>query len=141
MNWLRRMANYERPWVGRVGWALIVVLWLFVTAVGFGTGVGTGLAILIVGGALIAGEVWIDRSGERHATFALVWFLSWRIGLGVTAILLGVVGSEGWAIAVPAVLGGWLILSGLVFATLLWRQARIRSPLGSTEDEPGREPR
>ncbi len=56
MNRLRRIADYERPWVGRVGLALVVVLWLFVTVVGFAVGVENGLALLIVGAALIVGK-------------------------------------------------------------------------------------
>jgi hypothetical protein len=119
MNWLRRMAAYERPWVARVGWALIVVIWLFVTAAAFGAGLGTGLGFLLVGGAFIAGEVWIERNGERHVTFAAAWHLSWRIGLGVAVVVLAV-RSDGWAIAIGVVIGGWLIVTGLVFSTLLW---------------------
>jgi hypothetical protein len=99
------MADYERPWVGRVGLALIVVLWLFLTAVGFGAGVGTGLALLIVGAGLIAGEAWIERSAGRHVTFAVLWHLAWRIGVGALLIVVGVVRSDGWAVALPAVFG------------------------------------
>ena len=67
-NRLVRFAEYERPWVGRAGLALGVMLWLFVTAVAFGVGLANGLTILILGGTLIFGEVWIERSGERHPT-------------------------------------------------------------------------
>lgn len=40
MSWLRRIAEYERPWVGRVGVALAALLWLFVSLAGFAAGVG-----------------------------------------------------------------------------------------------------
>jgi hypothetical protein len=75
-NLLRQLAEHKRPWVGRVGLALGLVLWLFVTAVAFGAGVANGLAILIMGGAFILGEVWIERSGGRHPTLAVAWRLS-----------------------------------------------------------------
>jgi hypothetical protein len=123
-NWLGRLADYERPWVGRVGLALILALWLFVTVVGFAISARTGLAVLIVGGALIAGEVWIEQSRGRHATFALVWRLTWRIAVGVAVIASGVLGSDGWAAVVAATFGAWLILTGLVVATFSWLQSR-----------------
>lgn len=47
---LRRLAKYERPWVGRVGLGLGLKLWLFVTAVAFGAGLANGLVLLIMGG-------------------------------------------------------------------------------------------
>jgi hypothetical protein len=124
MNWLLRIAEYERPWVGRVGLALVAVLWLFVAVVGFAVGVGTGLAFLIVGAALIVGEVWIERSGRRHVKFAVVWRLSWRIGIGIAVIVLGAIRSDGWTAAVAAVFGAWLILSGLVFARIRLLETR-----------------
>ena len=120
MNWLGRIAEYERPWVGRVGLALIVVLWLFITVVGFAADVATGLGFLIVGGALIVGEVWIERSGARHTTFVLVWRLFWRIGVGFVVIWIGAVSSDGWTVAVAVLLGSWLILSGLDVARFRW---------------------
>jgi hypothetical protein len=128
MNWLRRVADYERPWVGRVGLALIVVLWLFVTAVGFAVGVETGFAFLIVGAALIVGEVWMERSGGRHATFVVVWRLSWRIGMGLVVIVLGAVSSDAWTAAVAAIFGAWWILSGLVVARLRWLETCTPAP-------------
>lgn len=124
MSLLRRIADYEPPWVGRVGLALVVVLWLFVTAVGFAVGAATGLAFLIVGAALIGGEVWIERTDGRHATFVLVWRSSWRIGVGLAVIVSGLARSDGWAAAVAAIFGAWLILSGLVFARLRWLEMR-----------------
>ena len=47
---MRRLAKYERPWVGRVGLGLGLKLWLFVTAVAFGAGLANGLVLLIMGG-------------------------------------------------------------------------------------------
>jgi hypothetical protein len=132
MNWLNRLAGYKRPWVGRVGLVLVVVLWLFVTAVGFAAGVVTGLALLIVGGAWIAGETWIERSGGRYATFRLVWHLCWRIGMGVAVIVVGAVSSNVWAAVVTAVYGTWLILSGLVVARFLWLETHT-PPSGRNE--------
>jgi hypothetical protein len=132
MNWLRRAAEYERPWIGRVGLALVVALWLFVTVVGFAVGVETGLAFLIVGGALIAGEVWIERSGKRHVKFMVVWRLSWRIGTGLAVIVVGAVSSDGWTTAVAAIFGAWLIFSGLVVARIRWLETR---PVAAGGDE------
>jgi hypothetical protein len=132
MKWLHRVAEYERPWIGRVGLALVAVLWFFVTAVGFAVGVETGLAFLIVGAALIGGEVWIERSGRRHAKFVIVWRLSWRIGIGVAVIVLGAIRSDGWTGAVPAIFGAWLILSGLVVARIRWLETGRSLPLEPT---------
>jgi hypothetical protein len=124
MNWLRRIAEYDRPWVGRVGLALVVVLWLFVTLVGFGVGVATGMAFVIVGAALIVGEVFVEQRGGRHVNFVLVWRLSWRIGTGLAVIVVGAVSSDGWTAAITAIFGAWLILSGLVVARIRWLEAR-----------------
>lgn len=121
---LQRIAEYDRPWVGRVGLALGLMLWLFVTAVAFAVGVAYGLAFLVVGGFLIFGEVWIERSRERHATFASIWRLSWSIGTGVTLLVIAVFKSEGWAAAVPAVFGAWMILTGLGLGALWLRERR-----------------
>ena len=129
MKW-RQIAEYERPWVGRVGLALVAVLWLFVTFVGFAVGVETGLAFLIVGAALIVGEVWIERSGMRHVKFVVVWHLSWRIGMGLAVIALGAIRSDGWTAAVAAIFGAWLILSGLVFARIRWLETRATAAGG-----------
>src|ERR687892_2484518 len=96
------------------------MLWLFVTVVGFAVGLLTGFAFLIVGGALIAGEAWIERSGGRHASFVLVWRLSWRIGSGLAVIAVATVSSDGWTAAIGALLGAWLTLTGLVVARLRW---------------------
>lgn len=108
----------------RTNLALVVVLWLFVTAVGFGAGTGAGLAFLIVGAALIAGEVWIEWSAGRHATFVVLWRLAWRIGVGAWLIVAGAVNSDGWAAALPAVFGAWLIFWGLAVATFCWLEMR-----------------
>ena len=123
-NRLVRFAEYERPWVGRTGLALGLMLWLFVSAVAFGVGLANGLAVLILGGALIFGEVWIERSGERHATFATVWHLSWRIALGVALVVLAIVSSSGWGAALLIFFGAWLLVPALLVATLLWRERR-----------------
>jgi hypothetical protein len=123
-NRLVRLAEYEKPWVGRTGLALGVMLWLFVSAVAFGVGLANGIAILIIGGALIFGEVWIERRGERHATFATVWRLSWRIGLGAALVVIAIVSSDGWDAALLILFGAWLVLPALVVATLWWRERR-----------------
>jgi hypothetical protein len=124
VNWLRRLAAYERPWVGRVGWALVTALWLLVTVVGFAASVKDGLVLLILGGAFAAGEAWIVWSGRRDTNVALFWHAGWRIGLGVTLIALGVVKADGWAIALPVAFGGWIILSGLLLPTLWLLETR-----------------
>jgi hypothetical protein len=73
---------------------------------------------------LIAGEVWIERSGRRQVKFVVVWRLSWRIGLGLAVIVLGPVRSDGWTAAVAAIFSAWLILSGLVVARIRWLETR-----------------
>ena len=123
-NRLIRFAEYERPWVGRTGLALGLMLWLFVSAVAFGVGLANGLAVLILGGALIFGEVWIERSGEGHATCATVSRLSWRIGLGVALVVLAIVSSNSWGAALLIFFGAWLLLPALLVATLSWRERR-----------------
>jgi predicted MFS family arabinose efflux permease len=100
------------------------MLWLFVSAVAFGVGLANGLAILIIGGALIFGEVWIERSGERHATFATVWRLSWRIALGAALVVIAIVSSDGWGAALLIFFGAWLVLPAVLVATLWWRERR-----------------
>ena len=119
-----RIAGYERPWVGRVGLVLVVALWLFMTVAGFALGLATGLVFLIVGAVLIAGEVWIERDHGRHATVVMTWRLSWRIAIGLTLIILGIVRSESWGTALLAVIGAWLIVSGVVVARLRWLEIR-----------------
>jgi hypothetical protein len=122
LSWLARIADYERPWVGRVGLALIVALWLLLTLVGFAAGVGTGLSFLVAGAALIAGEVFIERSGRNHSAFALFWHLSWRIGIAVVLIVLGAVGDG--SLAVASILAVWLTLTGLLPALYWWHERR-----------------
>ena len=132
MSWLRRLDEYDRPWVGRVALALGVVLWLFVSVVGFAAGVGTGLAISIVGAAFILGEVWSARSGERHETVLLTWRLSWNIGLGAALIVVGAVSSDRWTVAVMAAFGAWLIVEGFVVARLRWLEIRTTAGGGNS---------
>lgn len=126
-NRLARLAEYRAPWVGRVGLVLGLVLWLFASAVGFAAGLGNGLAISIVGGAFILGSVWIERSGERHPIFALVWHLSWRIALGAALIVIALVNSDGWSAALLAVFGAFLILPGVAGAALWLRETRVKA--------------
>jgi hypothetical protein len=126
-NRLGGLAGYKRPWVGRVGLVLGLVLWLFVSAAGFAAGLGTGLAISIVGGAFILGSVWIERSGERHPTFALVWHLSWRIALGAALFVIAFVNSDGWSAALLAIFGALLILPGVAVAGLWLRKTRVKA--------------
>ena len=132
MSWLGRVADYERPWVGCVGLALVTILWLFVTAVGFGVGMANGFAILIGGAVFIASEVWIERSGERHPRFVIAWRLGGRVGIGLLLIVLGIIRSDGWASVAMASFGGWLILSGFVLASALWLETR--EPVGDGEE-------
>jgi hypothetical protein len=124
MSWLGRIADYERPWVGRAGLALVIILWLFVTAVGFGVGLANGFAILIGGAVFISSEVWIQRSGERHPRFVIAWRLGGRIGIGLLLIVLGIIRSHGWASVAMASFGAWMILWGLVLASVLWLATR-----------------
>lgn len=140
MNWLRRMDEYERPWVGRVGLALGTVIWLFASVVGFAAGVGTGLAVSIAGAVFILGEVWSARSDERHAMLVAAWRLCWRIAAGAVVIVVGAVSSDGWTAAVAAMIGGWLILSGLLVPTLWWLQTRETAADGDGVGEEGRSP-
>lgn len=123
-NRLRQLAEYKRPWVGRVGLALGLVLWLFVTAVAFGVGIANGLAILIMGGAFILGEVWIERSGGRHPTFATAWRLSLRIAIGIALIVIAAVNSHGWGAVLLTLFGAWLVLQALVLSALWLRETR-----------------
>jgi hypothetical protein len=123
-NRLQQLAEYKRPWVGRVGLALGLVLWLFVTAVAFGAGVANGLAILIMGGAFILGEVWIERSGGRHPTFATAWRLSLRVAIGIALIVIAVVASHGWGAALLILFGAWLILPALALSVLWLHETR-----------------
>ena len=121
MSWLGRIADYDRPWVGRVGLALAIILWLFVAAVAFCRGPADRYAILIGGAVFISSEVWIERHGERHARFVIAWRLGGRIGIGLLLIVLGITGSHGWATVVMPSFGAWMILTGLVLARVLWR--------------------
>jgi hypothetical protein len=121
-NRLVRFAEYERPWVGRAGLALGLTLWLFVSAVAFGVGLANGLAILILGGAFIFGEVWIERSGERHPTFAIVWRVCLRIALGATLVVLAIVSADGWGTALLIFFAAWLVVPALLVATIWWRE-------------------
>ena len=123
-NRLARLASYERPWVGRVGLALGLMVWLFVSAVAFGAGLANGLTILIMGGAFIFGEVWIERSGRRDSTLASVWRVSLRLAIGVALIVIAVVSSDGWGTALLMLFGAWLILPALLLGVLLLREAR-----------------
>jgi hypothetical protein len=123
-NRLVRFAEYERPWVGRVGFALGLTLWLFVSAVAFGAGLANGLTILILGGAFIFGELWIERSGGRHPTFAIVWRVSLRIALGATLVVLAIASSEGWGTALLILFAAWLVAPALLVATIGWRERR-----------------
>jgi hypothetical protein len=123
-NRLHQLAEYKRPWVGRVGLALGLVFWLFVTAVAFGAGIANGVAILIMGGAFILGEVWIERSGGRHPMFATAWRLSLRIAIGIALIVSAVVTSHGWGAALLSLAGAWLILPALVLGVLWLRETR-----------------
>jgi hypothetical protein len=131
-NRLAELAEYDRPWVGRVGLALVLLLWLFVSAVSFGVGVGVGLAVTIGGGTLILGEVWLERSGERHATLSVVWHLSWRVGMGAVLIVMAVVSSDGWGAVLLAAFGGLLVLPALVLAPLWLRETREKAAGGDT---------
>ncbi|MCY7301502.1 MAG: hypothetical protein LH654_00360 [Thermoleophilia bacterium] len=123
MTLLGRAAGYKAPWVGRTALALIIALWLFVTFVGFGVSAATGLEFLIVGGVLLVVEVWIERNGKGHSTFVLVWHLVWRVGMGAIVISKGVA-NGGWGLAIRALVGCWLILSGAGIAWLRWLAAR-----------------
>jgi hypothetical protein len=126
-NRLSRLAEYKRPWVGRVGLALGLVLWLFVSAVGFAAGLANGLAISIVGGAFILGSVWLERSGGRRPKLALVWHLSWRIALGAALIVIAFVNADGWGAALLIVFGVLLILPGVAGAALWLREQRAEA--------------
>ena len=125
-NRLVRFAEYERPWVGRAGLALWLTLWLFVTAAAFGVGLANGLTILILGGTFIFGEVWLERSGERHPTFATVWRLSVRVALAAALVVLAIVNSDGWGAALLIFFAAWLVLPRLLLATIWWRQRRAQ---------------
>jgi uncharacterized membrane protein HdeD (DUF308 family) len=126
-NQLARLADYKRSWVGRVGLGLGLVLWLFVSAAGFAAGLANGLAISIVGGAFILGSVWIERSGERHPTFRLVWHLSWRIALGAALVVIAFVNADGWSAALLTAFGALLILPGVAGAALSLRETRLKA--------------
>jgi hypothetical protein len=124
MSWLGRIADYERPWVGRVGLALVIILWLFVSGAAVAVGVANGLAILIGGAALILGHVWSERNRELHPSLVIAWRLGVRIAIGAVVIVLGLVRSDGWAALAAAAFGAWLILAGVVVASALWLQTR-----------------
>jgi MFS family permease len=127
-TWLGRLAEYERPWVGRVGFTLVLVLWLFLSVVAFASSLAIGLAFSVVTGAAILGEVWVRRSGERHATFAALWRLSWPIAAGVALIVIAFVNFHGWIAAlILTVLGALLILPRFTLAVLWWRETRQNS--------------
>lgn len=123
MTKLGRLADYEAPWVGRTGLALIVALWLFFTFVAFVNNVVAGVGVLIVGGAVIVLEVWIERKGESHPTLVLAWRLGSRLVVGIVLISVSVVHAR-WAAVIPVLFGFWLILSGLGGAWLVWRERR-----------------
>ena len=110
--------------MGRAGLALGLTLWLFVSAVAFGVGLANGLTILILGGAFIFGELWIERSGERHPTFAIVWRVSLRIALGATIVVLAIASSGGWGTALLILFAAWLVVPALLVATIGWRERR-----------------
>jgi hypothetical protein len=57
VNRLRRIAEYQAPWVGWIGLALIVALWLLASLVGFAISIAAGLGVSIAFGVFIAGEV------------------------------------------------------------------------------------
>jgi hypothetical protein len=100
------------------------MLWLFITAVAFGAGLPNGLTVLIIGGVIIVGEVWIERSGRRGSTFASAWHLSVRFAMGLVLVVLAVVRSDGWGAALLIVFGAWLIVPAVLLGVLLLRDVR-----------------
>jgi hypothetical protein len=121
---LGRLSTYDRPWVGRVGLGLGLMLWLLVTSAAFGAGLPNGLTVLILGGVIIFGEVWIERTGRRGSTFASAWHLSMRFAMGVVLVLLAVMRTDGWGTALLVVFGAWLIIPAIVLGGLLLRDVR-----------------
>ena len=119
-----RLAEYDRPWVGRVGLVLVVILWLLFSLAALAAGLRVGLAVVILGGALIAGEVWLDRNGERHPGIGFVWHSAWNIAAGAVLIGIAVVKWDGWSALIPGLFGAWLILWRLVLASVWLRVAR-----------------
>jgi hypothetical protein len=123
-NRLLELAAYDRPWVGRLGLALVLFLWLLVSVVGFAAAVWVGLAVAGVGGTLILVEVWLERSGDRHATFAVAWHLSGKVAAGIALIVMAVVNADGWRTVLLAGFGLLTLLPVLLLATLWWRNSR-----------------
>ena len=119
-----RLAEYDRPWVGGVGLALLVILWMFFSLVAFAGGLRVGLAVAFLGGALIAGEVWLHRNGERRPGVGFVWHSAWNITAGAVLIGIAVVKWDGWSALIPGLFGAWLILWRLVLASVWLRVAR-----------------
>jgi hypothetical protein len=131
-NLLAELAEYNRPWVGRIGLALVLLLWLFISAVAFGAGIGTGLAFAIGGAILILVEVWLQRSGERHATFSVVWHLLVKVAAAAVLIVSAVVSSDGWGVVVSIALAALILLPALLLAALWLRETREESAAGDT---------
>jgi len=123
-NRLVELAEYDRPWVGRLGLALVLFLWLLFSLVEFAAGFGIGLAVAIAGGTLILVEVWLKRSGERHATFSVVWHLSGQVAAGAALIVIGVVNSDVWGAVLLTALGALILFPVVLVATIWLRDTR-----------------
>lgn len=122
--------NTTAPGWGRVGLALVLFLWLLFSVVGFAAGFGIGLAVAIVGGTLIFVEVWLERSGERHATFSVVWHLFVKVAAAATLIVSAVVNSDGWGVVLLTALAALILLPALLVATLWLRDTREKAAGG-----------
>ena len=119
-HWFLRLADYERPWVGRLGLALLLVLWALVSLAGFASGIAVGLIFAFAGATSVVGEIWLEQKGERLAWVAFAWHTAWQIAAG--ALLIGIaLATDGWSALLPGLIGAWLILFRIAIAAVLFR--------------------
>ncbi|MDX6442175.1 MAG: hypothetical protein QOE43_1904 [Gaiellaceae bacterium] len=115
----------KRRWLSVLGWVLFMLFWLFIAALVAANSVIGGIAVLAAGVLYIAAEIWISRHGEKHERVVLAWTLSWRVGLGITIVIVTLVRKHTTLGIVAAVVAACLVtLPAIAFAGVFWLIAR-----------------
>jgi hypothetical protein len=129
-HWLVRLAEYDRPWVGRVGLGLILIVWAFAGLVAFAASVTIGLVVLVAGGVFIGIETLLERK-EGLAPYAFVWHTTVSLAAGLALVVIAIARWGTAGAAVYAVVGAWVIV---------WRLALVALWLRLRDDPDGAEP-
>ena len=117
----RRRSGWRR--VDRLVLVLGIIIWLVGSLIVSFSSVPGAIAWVCVGAIYLGGEAWIERRGEQHPTFAVVWWIVWRTLLGAGLIAFGAIHLRRDSV-VLFIFGAWSFALGAGVPVLLWREPR-----------------